>query len=77
MKLKVVMLGLLLLNLVSCASAPTFSFKKDPTKSVYVTEAFVYPEFRNGVVRESAKAKDKAPVVASVSSRSRGPASER
>ncbi|WP_374001444.1 hypothetical protein [Bdellovibrio bacteriovorus] len=74
MKLRVVLLCLLLLNVVSCASAPSLlSSKKDPTRSIYITEAFIYPEFRQVAVAE----KETAAVVAAVSSSSRAPASER
>lgn len=77
MKLKVVLLCLLLLNVVSCASAPSLlSSKKDPTKNIYITEAFIYPEFRQMAAAESVVEKENAAVVAAVSSSSRAPASE-
>ncbi|CAE79036.1 hypothetical protein AB1A81_05120 [Bdellovibrio bacteriovorus] len=43
--LKLVLLCLLLINIVSCASVGT----KDPTRQVHVTEAFIYPEYRQTV----------------------------
>ncbi|UXR65137.1 hypothetical protein EZJ49_02600 [Bdellovibrio bacteriovorus] len=78
MKLKVLLLCFLLLNVVSCASAPSIlSSKKDPTRSVYITEAFIYPEFRQVATAQPVAEKETAAVVAAVSSGSRAPASER
>ena len=74
MKLKLVLLCLLLLNVVSCASAPSLvSSKKDPTKNMFVTEAFIYPEFRRVAMVE----KQTTATGTVVTSGSRAPASER
>nr|BFD62246.1 hypothetical protein BdHM001_09270 [Bdellovibrio sp. HM001] len=74
MKLKLVWLCLLLINVVSCASTPSLvSSKKDPTKNMYVTEAFIYPEFRRIAMVE----KQTTAASAVVTSGSRAPASER
>lgn len=43
--LKITLLCLLLLNVVSCTSATV----KDPTKQAHITEAYIYPEYRQSV----------------------------
>lgn len=47
MKLKWVLLGLLLLNLVACGHVSKH-LGGDPTKRYHVTEAYIYPEYRVG-----------------------------